>query len=177
MPRRDTFVASFDALCNVRNWTLQCVVSLRERRCGESGVEKDVQFLGKSNWLTTMLCVSISYAVSSCTRRSVSYRDKNSDMQTQTNVVFSCKAVPDDVSDQRRHAREDTRTGSLNWVLTSLITARIDSSFANMSSCESCCPPIMDDICRIIGPNWPLSVLSLPSAFSSTVGKERNRNV
>jgi len=34
--------------------------------------------------------VSISYAVSSCTSRSVSYNERNSDMHTQTNVVFSC---------------------------------------------------------------------------------------
>ena len=39
-----------------------------------------------------MLCVSISYAVSSCTSRSVSYSDKNSEMHTQTKVVFSYTA-------------------------------------------------------------------------------------
>jgi hypothetical protein len=36
-----------------------------------------------------MLCVSISYRVSSWMRRSVSYKDKNSEMHTQTNVVLS----------------------------------------------------------------------------------------
>lgn len=36
-----------------------------------------------------MLWVSISYCVNSWMRRSVSYSDKNSDMQTQTNVVLS----------------------------------------------------------------------------------------
>ncbi len=37
-------------------------------------------------------------------------------------------------------------TGSLNWALTSLITDLIDSSLANMSSCDVCSPPIMLDI-------------------------------
>lgn len=55
-------------------------------------MQMGLPFLGKSNWFTTMLCVSISYAVSSCTRRSVSYSDRNSEMQTQTKVVFSYKA-------------------------------------------------------------------------------------
>lgn len=49
--------------------------------------------LGKRSWLTTMLWVSISYAVSSWTRRSVSYNDKNSEMHTQMKVVFSCLVV------------------------------------------------------------------------------------
>ena len=60
-----------------------------------------------------MLCVSISYAVSSCTSRSVSYSERNSEMHTHTNVVFS---------------------GSLNCVFTSVIASRMLSSFANMSS-------------------------------------------
>jgi hypothetical protein len=37
-------------------------------------------------------------------------------------------------------------TGSLNCELTSVITARIDSSLANMSSCDVASPPIMLDI-------------------------------
>ena len=39
-----------------------------------------------------------------------------------------------------------THTGSLNCVFTSVITARIDSSFENMSSVESAWPPIIEDI-------------------------------
>lgn len=35
-----------------------------------------------------------------------------------------------------------THTGSLNCVFTSVITARMDSSFANMSSGASACPPM-----------------------------------
>lgn len=49
-------------------------------------------FAGNSSWFTTMLCVSIPHFVSSCTNLSVSYRDRNSAIQTQTNVVCSCKA-------------------------------------------------------------------------------------
>jgi hypothetical protein len=50
-----------------------------------------LHFFGKRSWFTTMLCVSISYAVSSWTRRSVSYSDRNSEIQMQTKVVFSCR--------------------------------------------------------------------------------------
>jgi hypothetical protein len=50
---------------------------------------RNIPFLGNSSWFTTMLCVSISYVVSSCTSRSVSYSERNSEMQTQTKVVFS----------------------------------------------------------------------------------------
>lgn len=57
---------------------------------------------GKITWFITTLWVSISNLASSWTSRSVSYRDKNSGMQTQTKVV---------------------RLGSLNWVLTSSTTA------------------------------------------------------
>ena len=87
-----------------------------------------------------------------------------------------------------------THTGSLNCVFTSVITARIDSSFENMSSVASAWPPINVDIYLeverrlgahrdmtntwlIIGPMRPLSVESFPSAFSSTLGKERKRRV
>jgi len=38
------------------------------------------------------------------------------------------------------------RTGSLNWLLTSVITSRMDSNLANMSSVPSACPPIRLDI-------------------------------
>lgn len=55
--------------------------------------------------------------------------------------------------------------------------ARIDSSFANMSSGASAWPPMRLVIWLIMGPMRPLSALSLPRAFSSTVGKERKRRV
>lgn len=45
---------------------------------------------GFSNWLTTMLWTSMFNFASSCTSRSVSYKDKNSAIQTHTNVAFSC---------------------------------------------------------------------------------------
>lgn len=76
-----------------------------------------------------------------------------------------------------RRVEEAARTGSLNWVLTSVMTLRMLSSLANMSSVEPIPPPMRDDIWLIIGPMRPLSVESLPSAFSSTVGKERKRSV
>ena len=90
-------------------------------------------------------------------------------------------------------------TGSLNWLLTSEMTARIDSSFANISSCEPACPPIIADIFQgkivhsyqknsnsyskgqhtwlIIGPNRLPRVLSFPRAFSSTEGNDKKRSV
>lgn len=92
-----------------------------------------------------MLCVSISYAVNSWTSRSVSYNDKNSEMHTQTNVVFSYYFVRNELWNIGTEKRW-RRAGSLNWVLTSVMTDRIDSSFANMSSCASCWPPIIVDI-------------------------------
>src|SRR5882762_4275226 len=54
-----------------------------------------------------ILCVSISYAVSSCTSRSVSYSERNSDMHTHTNVVFSCVPV-----DHRGPVSSRVRKGS-----------------------------------------------------------------
>lgn len=48
-------------------------------------------FLRNKSWLTTILCVSIPYFVSSCTSLSVSYNDKNSAIHTQIKVVWSCK--------------------------------------------------------------------------------------
>ena len=48
-----------------------------------------IPFSGKSTWLTIIFCVSISNFASSCTRRSVSYSERNSGMQTHTNVVRS----------------------------------------------------------------------------------------
>jgi len=104
-------------------------------------VKHSLLFFGNKSWFTTILCVSISYVVSSCTRRSVSYSDKNSDIQTQTNVVFSYYRIR-----VRRQHSSDRRTGSLNCELTSVIIALIDSSFANMSSWVPLSPPIMDDI-------------------------------
>lgn len=50
-------------------------------------------FAGNRSWFTTMLCVSIPHFVSSCTNLSVSYRERNSAIQTQTNVVCSCKTM------------------------------------------------------------------------------------
>jgi len=43
----------------------------------------------KTSWFTMMLCVSMLALVSSWTSRSVSYSDRNSAMQTHTNVVIS----------------------------------------------------------------------------------------
>ena len=44
---------------------------------------------GNTSWLTMILCVSISDLDNSWTSLSVSYKDKNSDIQTHTNVVCS----------------------------------------------------------------------------------------
>lgn len=45
----------------------------------------------KSTWLIMILWVSISNLVSSWTNLSVSYRERNSGMQTQIKVVMSCQ--------------------------------------------------------------------------------------
>ena len=48
--------------------------------------------LGRSkSWFTTILCVSMPHFVNSCTSLSVSYKERNSAMQTHTNVVCSWK--------------------------------------------------------------------------------------
>lgn len=46
-----------------------------------------------------------------------------------------------------------------------------------MASRRASRPPNKERTCWIIGPNLPPSVASLPSAFSSTLGNERNRSV
>ena len=68
-------------------------------------------FFGKRSWLTTMLCVSISYDASSWTSRSVSYNDKNSEMHTQMNVVFSCSQmiIVSETEIHRLSGREDSK--------------------------------------------------------------------
>lgn len=48
-----------------------------------------VDWSGYISWLTMMLWVSIWHFVNSCTSLSVSYNDRNSDMQTHTKVVCS----------------------------------------------------------------------------------------
>jgi hypothetical protein len=58
---------------------------------GETDEEQDRPLSGIKTWLTTILCVSIWNLVSSWTKRSVSNSDKNSGIQTQTKVVFSCE--------------------------------------------------------------------------------------
>src|SRR4051794_4745604 len=89
-PLSGTFAASCDGRCIARNWSLWV-----DRWCGKVGQvddplrarEKNPPFFGNSSWLTTMLCVSISYAVNSWKSRSVSSKDKTSEMQTQIKVV------------------------------------------------------------------------------------------
>lgn len=86
---------------------------------------------GKITWLITMLFVSISNLASSWTKRSVSYRDRNSGMHTQTNVVSS---------------------GSLNWTFTSSIT-----SCKYHLSTKSV--PLLHDVYRHVRlPAWGVSV-------------------
>ena len=75
------------AVLTVRVWLDGVSVDARLKKVDD----KYALCLGNRSWLTTILCVSISYAVSSCTSRSVSYNDKNSEMHTHTNVVFSCR--------------------------------------------------------------------------------------
>lgn len=73
-----------------------------------------------SSWLTMMLCVSIPHRVNSWTRRSVSYSERNSAMQTQTKVVW---------------------LGSLNCAFTCLMTESISSILLlNMSELNSASP-------------------------------------
>ena len=50
-------------------------------------------FSGNKTWFTKMVFTSISNSISSWMSLSVSYRDRNSGMQTHTNVVNSCKWV------------------------------------------------------------------------------------
>lgn len=61
--------------------------------------------------------------------------------------VFVRDAVREHGEKTRRVTKGGGRTGSLNWVFTSVITARIDSSFENMSSVASAWPPMRLDIC------------------------------
>ena len=50
-----------------------------------------LSFTGLNIWFTTMFWTSISNLANSCTKRSVSYNDRNSGMQTHTNVDISCR--------------------------------------------------------------------------------------
>lgn len=60
--------------------------------CRASHILQGFSGSGKTSWLTMMLWVSILHLASSWISRSVSYKDKNSAMHTQMNVVCSCRA-------------------------------------------------------------------------------------
>lgn len=48
-----------------------------------------LSFFGNTNWLTIIVLISIFILLNSCTKCSVSYNERNSDIQTQTKVVCS----------------------------------------------------------------------------------------
>ena len=75
----------------------------------------------------------MSFMLSSCTSRSVSYSDRNSGMHTHTKVV---------------------RLASLNWRLTFSTTLRVSSSLASMVALPPAPPPNMP-------PSRPLNLPNL----------------
>eukprot|EP00128_Syssomonas_multiformis_P017429 Colp12_sorted_trinity150504_noHs@7695 len=115
-----------------------------------------LSFLGKTSWFTIMLCVSISNLVNSCTRRSVSYRDRNSAMHTHTNVV---------------------RSGFLNCLFTSSMTCFVDSSFSVIASWLNPPSPNIDVTWLIMGAKRFLSCMTFSRALLRLFGRANRRSV
>ena len=114
---------------------------------------------GKRIWLITMLWMSMLNLVSYWIKRSVSYIDRNSGMQTATNVVLLLSFI---------------------CSLTVLAVSLIFSILPNMSSMafyrSSLLPIIPPTDCR--SPlNFSLRVNSLFSPFSRMFGKFKKRRV
>lgn len=109
-----------------------------------------------SNWFTMILCVSMPQTVNSCTRRSVSYSDRNSAMHTQTNVVCS---------------------GLRNCSLTCRMVASISSSFTLNDSALKSWLPNKVPTCDSSGAICCFNRNNRPRPFSTTCGNDRRRRV
>lgn len=134
-----------------------------------------LSFLNNS-WLTIILCVSIPHLVNSWINLSVSYRDRNSAIQTQTNVVWSCWILIDN-NYIKFYCKYKNLTGFLNCSFTCLIIFNISSIFdVRVSALKSLIPKIAPN-CEMNGAIFIFNLKSFPNPFSTTWGNERRRKV